>query len=84
MSTIMAFAVEKTVTLPDGQVIDWMRREAIGEIASPPAPPQHDKRLRKRSLSAFNSTTTPRTTRGMPLASLLVVGGDLQRNLQLQ
>lgn len=30
------FDVIRTVTLPNGQVIDWVRKESQGEIASPP------------------------------------------------
>lgn len=29
--------IVKTTTLPDGQVIDWIKRESQGEIASPPS-----------------------------------------------
>ncbi|TQV90696.1 hypothetical protein V2A60_006907 [Cordyceps javanica] len=50
--------VEKTVTLPDGQVIDWVRREIQGEIAQPPASPlSHDASFAQLSLSTFNETT---------------------------
>ncbi|OAA70400.1 carboxyl-terminal proteinase [Cordyceps fumosorosea ARSEF 2679] len=49
--------VEKTVTLPDGQVVDWVRREIQGEIAQPPASLIHDKAFKKFNLGVFNETT---------------------------
>lgn len=49
--------VEKTVTLADGQVIDWIKREIQGEIAHPPASLNHGAAFKKLELDPFNSTT---------------------------
>lgn len=69
------------------------RRDCLapGASAARQAPPQGQPERLQLDVCAWNTpstaggcSTTPRTTRGMPLASLPVVGGDLQRNLQLQ
>lgn len=49
--------VEKTVTLPDGQIIDWVRREIQGEIAQPPPSLSQDQTFKKIKLSTFDETT---------------------------
>ncbi|OAQ99612.1 hypothetical protein LLEC1_04884 [Akanthomyces lecanii] len=49
--------VEKTVTLADGQVIDWIKREIQGEIAKPPASLNHGTAFKKLDIDPFNSTT---------------------------
>lgn len=49
--------VEKTVTLADGQVIDWIKREIQGEIAQPPAALNHGAAFKQLDIDPFNSTT---------------------------
>lgn len=48
--------VEKTVTLEDGQIIDWVKKEIQGEIAKPP-PSLINNKVLIANLSPFNETT---------------------------
>lgn len=50
--------VEKTVTLENGQVIDWIKRDVQGDIAQPPAPIRQANPMQRINLSNFNETTT--------------------------
>ncbi|KAJ3498655.1 hypothetical protein NLG97_g944 [Lecanicillium saksenae] len=49
--------VEKTVTLSDGQIIDWVKKDIQGNIAQPPAALSHSRSFKKLNLSPFNETT---------------------------
>lgn len=49
--------VVKTVTLPNGQVIDWVRKESQGEIASPPPSTSAGKAPKLVAQHAFNDNT---------------------------
>ncbi|KAM3431581.1 hypothetical protein NHJ13734_007237 [Beauveria thailandica] len=53
----LGLAIEKTVTLANGQIIDWVKREVQGDVATPPASLHDDQSLNKINLSNFNETT---------------------------